>query len=139
MLPFQQTVERRDPDTSRTYYPAIANVRVPMDIPIQDAPDPIRDTLFWQQGKPLSHAIAHAVVWTSTAIADWLSIDAWPADGLRIAKVERSNIVATPRGLQASFVERVNIERPASTPYGSMAAQRGMDAASILDMRGLRR
>lgn len=140
MLPFQQTVERRDPYTGAAQsYPDVANVREPMDIRPAAPNDPIRDTDFQNQGKPYGHAWPHRVAWISTAIKSWLSVDAWPADGVRAEKVIRRNIVSTPRGLQAAFVERVNIERPASTPFGSMAAQPGFDSTSILEMRGLRR
>jgi hypothetical protein len=137
-LPFQQEVHRRDPYVGETFYSQDANVRVPLDIYPHHAPDPVRDSDFWSQGKPFSHAWAHAQRFISTNIPGILSIDAWTGEVQRIAKYVRSNVVSTPLGAQHAFVERVNIERAASAPYGSTVAVHDPANVSLFDIRGYR-
>jgi hypothetical protein len=137
-LPFQAVVARREPYTGDAFYPQNLNVRVPLDIYPQDAPDPIRTSDFWAEGKPFNHAWAHASRFVSTNIPGILSVDAWTGEVQRIAKYVRSNIVKTPLGMQHAFVERVNIERAASSPYGSSVALTDPGNVSIFDIRGYR-
>lgn len=137
-LPFQQVVVRREPRTNEVFYPENVNERVPLNIYPQQAPDPVRDSDFWAEGKPFSHAWAHRTIFTSTNIAGILSIDAWTGEVQRIAKYVRSNIVRTPLGVQHAFVERVNIDRAASAPYGSMFSLADPANVSIFDIRGYR-
>lgn len=135
MLPFEATVLRREPDVGLEYYPTNQNVRLPVNVYPHDAPDPVRDSDFWAEGKPMQHAWAYASRFISTNIPGILSIDAWPADGFRIAKYIRSNIVRTPLGSQAAFQERVNIERASSAPYGSLASLNQRPMITVTDLR----
>lgn len=137
-LPFQQVVTRREPYTGETFYPQNLNVRVPLDIYPQIPDEPIRDGDFWAEGKPYNHAWAYGRRFVSTNISGILSIDAWTGEVQRIAKYVRSNIVRTPLGLQHAFVERVNIDRAASAPYGSTVALADPGDVSIFDIRGYR-
>lgn len=138
-LPFQQTVTRREPNAADAFYPKNANVRVPMDIYPHEAPDPIRDSEFWQEGKPFEHAWAHTVRFVSTSIPGILSVDAWVAEGGRVAKYIRSNIIRTPLGVQHAFVERLNIDQTPSTPYGSLHALADTSSLNIFDVRAMPR
>lgn len=138
-LPFQQTITRREPyANNEVAYPYNANVRVPLDIYPQIPDEPIREGDFWAEGKPFNHAWAHTSRFVSTRIDSILSVDAWPAEVQRIAKYIRTNIVKTPLGMQHAFVERVNIERAASAPYGSTVALADPGDVSIFDIRGYR-
>lgn len=138
MLPHQQDVFRRDPYVGDTFYPENLNVRLPLNVFPHEAPDPVRDSDFWSQGKPFNHAWAHASMFVSTNIEGILSVDAWTAEVQRIAKYVRNNIVSTPLGVQHAFVERVNIDRAASAPYGSTIALADPANVSIFDIRGYR-
>lgn len=132
----QQAIPRVDRYANgQTVFPANLNVRLPLDVYPKEAPDPVRDGEFWQEGKPFSHAWAHATLFVSTAISAILSVDAWPADGFRAAKYVRENIVRTPLGVQAAFIERANIERPKTRAYGSQQYVPGQQFQTIDDLR----
>lgn len=129
---------RREPFTGRLAYPEIIAGRVPLDVYPHAAPDPVRPSDFWGEGKPWGHAWAHRSMWLSTSISQWLSVDAWPAAGSRVAKYIRTNLVSTPLGMQHAFVERINIERQPSAPYGSTVELMGPPTIPIHELRGLR-
>ena len=82
----------------------------------------------------MSHAWAHATKFISTNFAGILTIDAWPADGFRVAKYIRTNIIRTPLGMQAALTERINIERAASAPYGSLASLHQRPTVTVTDL-----
>lgn len=134
-LPFQQNVTERDPSPggSPQSRPDAAHTRVPLDLYPQVPSEPLRKGDFYAEGKPEGHAWAYARKDFFLNFAT-LFIDSWGGDSQRVAKYIRSNIVRTPLGAQHAFVERVNIERAPSIPYGSMYEVQG-PTGNILDLR----
>lgn len=126
---------RRQPNSARAAYPDNVNVRAPLDIYPKYAPDPVRPSDFYAFGKPWEHAWAHTSRFISTSIPQILGVDQWVAEGGRIAKYVRTNIVSVPLGLQHSFVERVNIDRAKSSPYGSGVSVQADPNFTIRDLR----
>lgn len=134
-LPFQQDVTVREPrSTGVLYRPDAIHERVPLDINPQVPSEPIRKGDFYATGKPYTHAWAHGRRDLFLNLAS-LFVDAWPAEEGRIAKYIRANIIRTPLGEQHAFVERVNIERNPSIPYGSLYSVQGADPRTIFDLR----
>lgn len=142
-LPFQQNVTVRDPapGASPLYRPDAAHTRVPLNVFPQVPDEPIRKGDFWDEGKPPSHAWAHGRRDFFLNFAA-LAVDAWTGEVQRVAKYVRANIVRTPLGMQHAFVERVNIDRAPSVPYGSLYEVQDTGVLSIFDLRadyGVRR
>lgn len=136
-LPFQQNVTIRDPapGASPMFRPDAAHVRTPLDYSPQVPEEPIRKGDFWAEGKPPNHAWPYIRRDFFLNFAS-LFVDAWTGETQRVAKYVRSNIVRTPLGEQHAFVERVNIARNPSVPYGSMYEV--PDGTSSFDLRTYR-
>lgn len=138
-LPFQQNVTVKDPaNTGVLNRPDAIHQQLPLDVFPQVPSEPIRKGDYWSEGKPIEHAWSHGRRDLFLNIAGFLAVDAWTGEVQRVAKYIRSNIVRTPLGMQHAFVERVNIERAPSAPYGSAYAIVDPSDATIFDVRGYR-
>lgn len=110
-------VFRREPSAGFERYGPNRNVRVAEQINPQFAPDPVRDSDFYADGKPWRNAWAHTQRFVGFNIA---AIQTQQADDFAFGKMPFTNVTATNRGLQTALMERANIFRPESRAYGSM-------------------
>jgi len=115
MPPLVAEVFRREPTAGFERYAPMRNVRVAEEITPSVAPDPVRDSDFYADGKPWRNA------WSHTQRAFTLNIAAivsQQADDFAFGKMPFTNVVAQNRGLQTALMERANIQRPESRAYG---------------------
>lgn len=76
-------IERREPKRDRMWSPAFSR-RLPVDVQAHTAPDTSTDyTAFHGVGRDASHAMPHMWRYQALAIADKLSIVAWPGNIVR--------------------------------------------------------
>jgi hypothetical protein len=110
-------VFRREPSAGFERYGPNRNVRVAELINPQFAPDPVRDSDFYADGKPWRNAWSHVQRFVGFNIA---AIETQQEDEFSMGKHVFTNVMAENRGLQTALMERANIQRPESRAYGDM-------------------
>lgn len=117
MPPIVAEVFRREPSAGFERYGPNRNVRVPEIINPHFAPDPVRDSDFYADGKPWKNAWSQVQRFVGFNIA---AIETQQQDDFEFGKMLFTNVTSTNRGLQTALMERANIYRPESRAYGSM-------------------
>ena len=110
-------VFRREPTAGTERAAPIRNVRVAEQINPHFAPDPVRDSDFYADGKPWVNAWSHVQRFVGLNIA---AIETQQQDDFGFGKMTFTNVVAQNRGLQTALMERANIFRPEARAYGDM-------------------
>lgn len=114
-------IQRREPDRPKSYGEN-ANVLVAEHFPVQDAPDPLRQSDFTNEGRPWGRA--RIQVATFTNIASFHSISEMGFERA-IRLLAPPPLPHIPVGAQNSWNERTNVVRRKPTSYGTWLAQAG--------------
>lgn len=117
MPPIVAEVFRREPSAGFERYGPNVNVRVPELINPSVAPDPVRDSDYYADGKPWRNAWSHVQRFVGLNIA---AIETQQQDDFAFGKMQFTNVVSSNRGLQTALMERANIHRPEARAYGSL-------------------
>lgn len=115
-------VRRREPDPGREY---VLPTNVLFEEPIipQGAPDAVRPSDYWQDGKPPILAKSHARVAFTLRPA---SIRSVANDSFIVGKVKPAmNVILTPAGGQNPLNSRANISRPTPVTNGDITISAG--------------
>jgi hypothetical protein len=120
---------RREPTRDRTAFPQVSAPfpveAMPGQASIQDAPQPVEYTQWWNVGRDAQHAWPVRWLYQAVAIPEWLSVMGWPFSG--VGHTKPGSLVTAPsqraqyRGTWLSQAGRANIEAPAQTNLGSQA------------------
>ncbi len=121
--------------TRGTYQGENVDVRLPVHVAPQAAPDPVRDSNFTNQGKPIETArsmqqiaVYFNIAARQAVMEDFFLTGKEPIDFKRVQ----------PRGRQLPFTTRSNIDRPTSQPYGDQFAVGGEStSAGLVSSNGL--
>jgi hypothetical protein len=118
--PTAVVVSREEPKRDKRWSPQV-NLRLPVLIRPQTAPEPVPYTSFYGVGRDPAHARAHIWRYQSLAIADKLAI---MAPNFLIKKIPSALVVGQPKGIALPVSGRSNIESPGRSSLGSQTAVR---------------
>jgi hypothetical protein len=108
---------------------------MPGQVSIQDAPQPVPYTQWWNVGRDAEHAWPVRWLYQALAIPDWLGVMGWPFSAAGHTKP--GSLVTAPAqraqyaGNWLSQVPRTNIVAPAQTNLGNLGS---LQAPVILDI-----
>lgn len=129
-------VDPPDPRSrTATFYGENVDRRLPIIMATQQAPDPVRRSMFTGEGKPPSTALSMSQVAFNFNIGGRQAV---MEDFFLAGKYPIKNLTREPRGAQLPFMTRANIDRPTSAPYGDQTVVPGASlAAGFVSQAGL--
>lgn len=110
---------RHDPVHPRDADPQTSQ-RVHVSEPVVTAPPPVPYTLFWNVGRDIEHAWPRQWLYQFASPRDWLSVMQWPFT--TVGHTQAGSMVYMPPGRFIPQLGRSNIDSPAQTSLGAMAA-----------------
>jgi hypothetical protein len=113
---YRDEYEPRDSPSFVTAPDSQFNVLLPENIAWQEAPDPIRESDFWDAGHKIKPD-AHMWINSHVELGAWQN---WEDDTFHIGKLIGYLKVAMHQGGQRPDVIRANIQEPQAITYGSM-------------------